>query len=626
MRIHLFASAIAGLFAAMIGAADAIAEQAGRADPQGQTVFETKGITLDARDMAKWASANYWEQKVGKAFKLAWDLRMQADAEERDAVLATVWQLKPEAVNTETKIVAIIPRRPTKPQSKDIAYQISFIPRTSAQDADSVETRFISEGLGSRPIVTSAPAAGVIPLLPPTFSYAGFPKNDVVRYWVEHPGDMRSILSWIAASANPGFDQVLTTKVVEGTAAHSANFHVTGTKVPAGPILKLSIVFLGEAAPITSALPANYHGMDFADLQIEKAQTRTQGHDKLGTITGIAELPAEERLPAKYAISRYFEVGARDAEIDAIVPIPNAEKRALLDLRFGASNDVSVRRIGEDRKGSALEAPGAVRRVNGFSANSANVSIFLAWLRKRYPAIIPKGTTLPELENSVTAEIQMRSGTPAWFKENYGIEILPAAVAQSQLSRLFQYKAPQLAGLQDFTSSELQVLEVTLEKMSDQLVARFKGLQMARQKTAIQLVGISTAIAINEQSEAGVALLRGNDRSIVIFDSVNLNAESLFMGGLGPDGKPEVAAETLLTFAHELGHVVAATPGVKESFDGLVRTKMIKPVTWYAASKPKDEFFPEAFALYVGDPEWLSDNRPDLFRWFETLSGNKSKN
>jgi hypothetical protein len=43
-------------------------------------------------------------------------------------------------------------------------------------------------------------------------------------------------------------------------------------------------------------------------------------------------------------------------------------------------------------------------------------------------------------------------------------------------------------------------------------------------------------------------------------------------------------------------------------------------VTWYAAANPKDEFFPEAFALYLGDPEWLRGNRPDLFNWFETLS------
>jgi hypothetical protein len=259
--------------------------------------------------------------------------------------------------------------------------------------------------------------------------------------------------------------------------------------------------------------------------------------------------------------------------------------------------------------------------VNGFGANSADAAAFTAWLKKRYPAVTPKGTTVGELADSVTVEIQTKSGTPAWFKDNYGIDILGAAAAQGQLARSFQYKAQQLDGLQDFTPSELQILEITLEKMSDHLVARFKGLQMARQKTSVEMIGVTaTKLAIDNPAEAGVALLHGNDRSIVIFDSARLNAESLFIGGLGPDGKPEVAVETMMAFAHELGHMVAATPGVKEGFDGLVRTKKIKPVTWYSASNPTTEFFPEAFALYLGDPEWLKGNRPDLFKWFDTLS------
>src|SRR5262249_3948889 len=147
----------------------------------------------------------------------------------------------------------------------------------------------------------------------------------------------------------------------------------------------------------------------------------------------------------------------------------------------------------------------------------------------------------------------------------------------------------------------LQVLEVTLEKMSDHLVSRFKGLQMARQKIAAQLIGVtSTKFAINDRAEAGLALLYGNNRMIIIFDSASRNSESLFVGGLGTGGKPDVAPETLMAFAHELGHMVGAMAGVKRSFDELVRTKTIKPVTWYAASNPKDEFLAEAFAIYLG--------------------------
>lgn len=64
---------------------------------------------------------------------------------------------------------------------------------------------------------------------------------------------------------------------------------------------------------------------------------------------------------------------------------------------------------------------------------------------------------------------------------------------------------------------------------------------------------------------------------------------------------------------------------MKDSFQALVKAKKIKPVTWYAASKPIDEFFPEAFTLYIGDPEWLRANRPDLFRWFETIASGEQR-
>uniref|UniRef100_Q07PB9 Uncharacterized protein n=1 Tax=Rhodopseudomonas palustris (strain BisA53) TaxID=316055 RepID=Q07PB9_RHOP5 len=616
--IHL----VAGLIAAMTVLVDVIAADAGTTDRREQTVYQTKGIVLQPRDIADWVGASYWEQKIGGVFRFAIDPRMQADAEERDAVLATAWQLKPEAIAAESRIVAFIPKRPGKPLSKDVAYQIVFRPRTTAQEKNTVETRFIAEGTAAKPIAASMPAVAVIPQLPRSYSYAGFPNNNLPSYWAKHPREMQTILSWIAGSANPSFDQILTTRSVAGVVVRETCFRVTGAKLTSGLITNLAIVLLGETAPATASLPSYYNARDFGDLQIESIQGQADvpERDKLGAITGLSELPVAERLPAKYAIWQYFMKGVRDAEIDAIVPLPGTDRRTLLTLRFGAGNTISVQRIGEDRKGSILEAPGELRRVNGFDASSTDAPALLAWLKKRYPAVVPKGGTVAELETSVTAEIQTKSATPAWFKDNYGIEILGRSEAQSQLARLFQYQPQQLVDLQDFTGAELQVLEVALEKMSDQLVSTFKGLQIARQKAAVDLIGVSaTKFAINNPMEAGVAMVRDKNRLITIFDSSRLNAESLFIGGAGADGKPKVAGEALKTIAHELGHMAAAMPGMRAAFDGLVRSKEIKPVTWYAASNPKDEFFPEAFSLYVGDPEWLKNNRPDLFKWFEAL-------
>jgi hypothetical protein len=44
------------------------------------------------------------------------------------------------------------------------------------------------------------------------------------------------------------------------------------------------------------------------------------------------------------------------------------------------------------------------------------------------------------------------------------------------------------------------------------------------------------------------------------------------------------------------------------------------PMTKYAASAPSTEFFPEAFAIYNADPEWMQNNLPDMFAWFEKLA------
>ncbi len=69
MRTHCFPRACAGLFAAIIGAATVSAEQAGSTRPQEQTTYQTKGIVLDTRELADWARASYWEQRIGGNFQ-----------------------------------------------------------------------------------------------------------------------------------------------------------------------------------------------------------------------------------------------------------------------------------------------------------------------------------------------------------------------------------------------------------------------------------------------------------------------------------------------------------------------------------------------------------------------------
>jgi hypothetical protein len=408
---------------------------------------------------------------------------------------------------------------------------------------------------------------------------------------------------------------------VKGTKPAPPATPASGTASPS-KISKLNITLLGAVGPAAAATPADYASHDFADLQIEEAQSKAdpKKKDKLGKLSIPATLPADEQLAVKLAVLQYFTSGTRDAEVDAIVPIPPNAKRVLYTFRFTPkTNDVDIQRIGEEGKDASLAPVGDLGRVNGFSANSKDVPTLTAWLKMRYPGVTPTGANVADLQKSVTAEIQAKSGSTAWYKANYGIEILDATAAETRLQNVHSLQPPQVADLQAFTASELPILELTLETMSDTLVGTFKGLQMARQKIAIEASGKPprfTAVP----SRTGVTLTNGTNRTIVIYDAASLNDAALFLGGLGPGGKPSVEVESAMTYAHELGHTVADLPGVQKAFDAFVKAKNIKPVTWYAASKPPTELFPEAFALYQSDPGWLKTNWPDLSNWFDTLS------
>jgi hypothetical protein len=81
---------------------------------------------------------------------------------------------------------------------------------------------------------------------------------------------------------------------------------------------------------------------------------------------------------------------------------------------------------------------------------------------------------------------------------------------------------------------------------------------------------------------------------------------------------------SVMTALHEMGHAVSATDSVQAAFN----TKFVNArakvhtasVTWYAESDRPGEFFPEAFAIYNQDPEWMRVNLPPMFAWFEEFA------
>jgi hypothetical protein len=605
-----------------------------------QTVeqYQTQGITIDRAELNKVAELTYWNQKLQDyGFNIRTQQRLTKNREELDAVLSVVWQVRPQPPTITHDIIQVvnIPKRQAR-GSQDLAYLVTFHPPTVQGQRGIVDVDFVAEAAGGAPVVPAGTSTTFRPKTQGGYSHGNFPGNDVTKYWVSHREEERRVFNWVENSAGQHFDQILTLTTGSGAQTQSASFHVKGSKDPSGKVSDLVIVFIAPVAASQQTVPHDYASHDFADESIEKAQTTLDPvkQDKLGNLINIDKVPADEGASVKYAIWQYFvsNTKTRNAEVHAIVPIADKpgthaggrQRRVLYTFRFlPTTNDVDVHRVGEEGKDVSLVAEGSLARVDGYAAHAQGateqdqVKSLTAWLKQRYPGLTPAASdTIANLEKDVTAQIRVGSGEEKWFDANYGIKILTAAEAGPWLAKKLGYDKPEdLQDLLNFMPAELKMLELVFERMSDATLSRFRWIHMVRQKVYFEWT-TKVMPAHFEKQEHVAGITRGTaNRTINIFDAAFVNIDALFIGSIGAG----IAASPAMTSAHELGHVTSYAPGMQKAFDKLVADKHIKPVTWYAASNPPKELFPEAFALYYLDPEWLKTNWPDLFDFFDAL-------
>ena len=120
----------------------------------------------------------------------------------------------------------------------------------------------------------------------------------------------------------------------------------------------------------------------------------------------------------------------------------------------------------------------------------------------------------------------------------------------------------------------------------------------------------------------GTSLKSGADRSVTLFDAMATNDATLFVGGKsGAD--VSAAPMSVMTVLHEFGHITGYSANIQGEFHKkfiAAKSKLrTAPLTWYAKSD-SGEFFPEAFAVYNADPQWMKANLGAMFAWFEELS------
>jgi hypothetical protein len=587
---------------------------------------QTTGIKYERTDLKDITRQSYWEAKVGNVYFRVQGTtaaaRFSSDPEERDAVFSVLWQVRPAKLSGIITKIVTIPSRGNGPGGKPttpLTYKFTFKPANkNTKNMPSVEYEFLAEGSATMVTAATEPAKAYKPSsLGLTFS--GFPVGDINVYWAAHPGEHRQLFNWIENLAPASFEQIVTTST--GKPPTTTSFKVKGTKSNSG-IAGLTIDLLGKTAPGTVSAPADYRAKtktDAGDFALEEQQSKKE--DKLGSVKLPSNISASEAAEVKYLIAAYFKAEkapTRNAEVDVRVPSVDSTGEILYTFRFLANNNVEAIRVGEPAPGTRLDAnrldAGRSREfLNLYKAK--DVKGLAAFIAKRYPGLGVVANTVEALRVALNKEINSKAGDASWFQNIYGLTILGSTAAKERLTKKHpnQIKPPeQTADLKDFTQAELFILEATLETLSLSALSRLKGVNLVRQKIAIEKKGKFFTVV---KERAGLTLTDGPDTTIIIFDQASINDETLFVGGrLG------VLPTTSLTFAHEFGHAVGGQADIQKEFNKFVAAKKIRPITAYARTDSKKEFFPEAFAQFSTDPEWMKANQPELFIWFEELA------
>lgn len=582
--------------------------------PQPMAQVETDTLGLTQVNMDKLVGLSYWEQRTWKAFDLnIYPARFTNSAEERDAVYTALWQAFPQGPATPptSKLITLPPNEQRK---NALLYEFVISAPAKIGGKARLDIKFHLERIGS--VTDSAPEPHKGYIAPPLSfnSDMGFPEG-ADRYFASHYDELRQISYWIKQQSG-SFEQLVVTRSVprdrKGLPTENL-FLVRGKKEKSGALSELNIELRPGGRPVEVTPAEDYRNRDYGDLLLENAQTNPdpKKSDKLGYVN-VAGVPADEMVSVKFVIAHYFtEIGTRNAEVDAVVPIAGTKRQVFYTLRFRPDNEVDVERVGEKGSSARLDPSRMdIARVRGYDVNATDPVRLKAWLGKRYPGVKPTGATVEDLRDSANKSMNNDAGTSAWYQANYKVTVIDGKTTQERLRKVHKLNIKQTpdSDNKDFRPDELRLAELSLQTLTETILNLLNYVRLGRKKSSRKADGTI-------ESYGGQTFWNGSNKTVVIYDSGIVGHESAFRGGIEGVNVPEA-----MLFTHEFGHVMEPMTGAKPAFDKFVKKAGIRPFTHYAESKPDKDFFTEAFAISQTDPEWLRRNHPDVWQWFEKFN------
>jgi hypothetical protein len=580
------------------------------ASPPKQNVptYVCEPIRFERAQLERAKELNYWRQRTARDLDLVLVKNgggsRTTPVHELEAVHATAWTLAQQSrAASEERVAAVLPSNGPGAPAQPVLY-VFDLKAGKVPGRREVSVRFVAEGdAATAEMATAAAASGMTNLSTTTLRHAGFPGDDEAAYWRANPGIQAAIHAWIhqAGSGNTG-------RVLVFDSPTSASFHVGIRQAPGGSPREIDIRHLGSGKPLRVSFPAEAlarDGMDDALSRLTMAGPPGKPF-LLGKIHGWSGVPEAERPGLKCVIHAYLSAGTRQAEVDVRVPVP-AGPPPLFTLRFQPGDPAERTDVLVTRLEDSLVAGGPpyidLQHIRDCPPEGSSVELLQRWWKARYPAFPVADADPVALRSTMAGLLTTRAQEAAWFEGNYGIVVLDAAKAGLRMKSMHRWAAAQVAELGTFTGDELLGLERALQTLDTRVLAAIRGTHFVRQHA-------STGAGLTLTQKRG---RRVEARTIVILDPARGREDDLFLGG-----SQGVVSPFAATCLHELGHVAGSLDGMQAAFNKELGVKGLTPVTRYAGTHPEEEYFPEVFALFHADPEWLQDSHPPLFAWLQS--------
>jgi uncharacterized protein DUF4157 len=493
-----------------------------------------------------------------------------------------------------------------------------------------------------------------------------FPAKDLTAYFKAHPEVRESVGKYAQwrfeeykkskAKDDLNVQEIISTSEVNGGKAENIVLMISMTiNRDAG----VNFITLHYSQEKNNKVTAGIDQKDYIDSLIEKYDQEHPGAtDKLGTIDGLDKITdTNERVIVKavaydlYA-NEFDKAGVkqksfRDTEVDQIIPVTsdpaNAAKTELYYYTFivhkaDANNvvNISVRRIG--KKGDAVvgdPSEALITRVpgyaeNAFDANNAETPAkLIKWILSIYKGVKEadiKAATVADITTNINKLIETKSGAPDWFKKNYSINVLDAAKGAARLKSIHNVPDAERVGVKDYTADELKLLELVLERFGKILLAKLAGVYFIRQEKNLS-AAFGWVSGLTQQPYTytlSTKVISDVQKTITIYDGA-FGHDNIFFGG-----SEGINAGNIEVLTHEIGHaeggprvgIKTTDPTYQDVFNKFYKGLGLVPVTSYAkdtshpAHSPESEYFPEAFMLFMDDPEWLLNNQYQTYFWF----------